>query len=245
MAAVDPKAPEEQRASFQDWWSGRHPAVDLSGHTLAVLEHVRHHDPLGPLADDAALQIADYHFAAGNYEDASFYYDQLIEGHPKSELLHRAHMQSIDAKLNAYLGPDYDGTGLEEARKLALQTMSLFPEQQASYSDELYHKLALIEDQMAERTYRRGERYLWTGKIAAAEYCFGEVPARWPKSPWAEQAKEQLATIATMPRKETQASRMMTLPGSTDPMTGGPTAGMGGIGGSGISAPNGFGGMGP
>ena len=47
------------------WWKGRHPTVDVSGNALAVLEHVRHHDPLGPLADDAVMQIADYHFKHG------------------------------------------------------------------------------------------------------------------------------------------------------------------------------------
>lgn len=244
MAALNTEAAPEKQPSLRDWWSGRHPAVDISGHALGVLEHVRHHDPLGPLADDAVLQIADHHFAAGNFDDASFYYDQLIEEHPKSEHIHRAYMQSIDSKLNAYVGPNYDGTGLEEARKLALQSMSMFPEQRASYSDELYHKLALIEDQMAERTYRRGERYLWTGKVTSAEYCFGEIPARWPESPWAEKAREQLTVIATLPRKETLPSRIMAQPGSTDPMTGGPGTNAGAIG-SGMGGPGGMGGFGP
>lgn len=243
LATLDAGAPAENQASVGDWWSGRHPAVDLSGHALAVLEHVRHHDPLGPLADDAVMRIADHHFAAGNFDDASFYYDQLIEEHPKSDLVHRAYMQSIDSKLNAYVGPDYDGTGLEDARKLVNQSMTMFPEQQASYSEELYHKLALIEDQIAERTYRRGEHYLWTGKVASAEYCFGEIPARWPKSPWAEKARDQLTVIATLPRKETLPSRIMAQPGGTDPLTGSPGNSAGGIG-SGMAGPGGMGGFG-
>ena len=43
--------------------------------------------------------------------------------------------------------------------------MTMFPEQQASYSDEMYKTLDLIEDQQAERAYRIGEHYLWTGKV--------------------------------------------------------------------------------
>ncbi len=186
-----------------------------------MLEHVRHHDPLGPLADDAAMQIADYHYKARQLRGRlGTTTTSSSTEHPKSDLLQKAHMASIDSKLKAYIGPEYDGTGLDEARKLALQTMTMFPEQQVSYSEEIYKTLALIEDQQAERAYRVGEHYLWTGKVGAAEFSFGEIPARWPKSPWAAKAKEQLAQIATMPRKEIKASKIMTQPGSSDPLTG-------------------------
>ena len=46
-------------------------------------------------------------------------------------------------------------------------------------------------------------------------------------------AKAQLEKVAKMPRKETLPSRMMSLPGSTDPIIGGGGAGgMGAMGGS-------------
>jgi TolA-binding protein len=222
LAAVAEDAEPEQRASFRKKWEGKLPAIDTAGHALATLEHVRHHDPFGPLADDAVLRIADYHYSQQNYEDAALYYDQLISEHPKSPFLQRAQLASIDSKIKGYLGPDYDGAGLEQARDQALQAMALFPERQAQAGgpSSLEHTLDIINEQMAERAYRRGEHYLWTGKVTSAEYCFGEIPVKWPKSRYAQQAKEQLAKIAAMPRKETKASRMMALPGSTDPLTG-------------------------
>ena len=94
---------------------------------------------------------------------------------------------------------------------------------------------------MAERAYKIGEHYLWTGKVQAAEYSFGEIPIKWPKSPLAARAKDQLAKIATMPRKETKASRIMTQPGGSDPYTGSPGVSGGSFGANGTSSPNGMG----
>ena len=49
-----------------------------------ALEHVRHHDPTGPLADDAVLRIADEHMEHGDYETAAIYYDQLSPITPRA-----------------------------------------------------------------------------------------------------------------------------------------------------------------
>lgn len=238
LSAVAEDAKAEDRASFRKKWDGKLPAIDVAGHALAALEHVRHHDPTGPLADDAVVRIADHHYANQNYEDAALFYDQLISEHPKSPFLQKAQLASIDSKIKGYLGPDYDGAGLEQARDQVVQTMTLFPERQTQGGEKgsLEHTLDLINEQMAERAYHTGEHYLWTGKVASAEFCFGEIPVKWPKSPYAAQAKAQLAKIASMPRKETKASRIMALPGSTDPLTGssGVSSGNFGAGGGGM-----------
>jgi outer membrane protein assembly factor BamD (BamD/ComL family) len=243
LASSDPRAAREKRPSLGGWFKGRHPAVDVSGHALAVLEHVRHHDPTGPLADDAVVQIAAFHHTNQNFEDASMYYDQLITENPKSPFVPSAMQASIDAKLKDYMGPEYDGDGLERARNLAQQADSLYPERRASYSEEIDESLKTIDLEMAERAYRVGEHYVWTGQVGAAEYCFGEIPVRWPKSPYALRAKEQLARLAKMPRKEVKPSTIFTLPGAPDPSSMSPGAAMpGGGGGMGMG---GMGGMSP
>jgi outer membrane protein assembly factor BamD (BamD/ComL family) len=244
LTAVNAHAEPDQKKSLKGVVEGKFPVIDVGGNALAVLEHVRHHDPLGPLADDAVMKIADYHYERGNYEDAAFHYDQIPTDYEKSELLQQAQLASIDSKMKAYIGPEYDGRGLGEARKTIDATQQMFPERQASHSDEVNKSIALIDDQMAERAYKVGEHYLWTGKVTSAEYSFGEIPARWPKSEWAAKAQEQLAKIATMPRNgPTKASTIMTQPGAPDPTSingaggfqsgmqgGGMNSGMGGTG---------------
>lgn len=241
LAASDPNAPPEKKPRFLDHFNGKLPLIDTQGSALAALEHVRQHDPTGPLADDAVMQIADTYHADENYEEAAVYYDQLVVNHPKSPFVQHAQVASVDSKIKSYYGPEYDGNGLDEARETIKQTMTMFPERAVSHSDNLYKTLDIINDQDAERAYKIGEHYLWTGKVNSAEFYFGEVPARWPKSPWAKLAKVELEKIAKMPRKQTLPSRIMSLPGSTDPMMGNGGSGMGGgMGGN----PGGMGGMG-
>src|SRR5205823_2905549 len=131
-----------------------------------------------------------------------------IEGHPKSPLLQRAQLSSIDSKIKGYVGPEYDGTGLNQARELIKRTMATFPERPASTNESLYHTLDLIADQQAERAFVTGRYYRSAGKYTSAEYYFGMIPQRWPKSPWAAKAKVELAQLAKKPRKESLPSKI-------------------------------------
>ncbi|WP_165222923.1 tetratricopeptide repeat protein [Aquisphaera insulae] len=240
LAQSDPNAKPEAKLPWYSHFSGQQPLLDTRGSGLKALEHVRQHDPEGALADDAAFEIAEYHKKSGDFESAAIYYDQLVESHPKSPFVQKAQLGGIDARMKGYLGPDYDGSGLTKAREIVKQTMTAFPDRQASY-DELYHTLDLINDAEAEKTYKIGDYYKRTGKVASAEFYFGKIPQRWPNSPWAVKAKSELAVLAKMPRKPTVPSKIMSQPGASDPYFSAGSGGMGGMGGMGMGMPGGMG----
>jgi len=202
-------------------FQGGLPLIDTGGHAVAALEHVRQNDPTGPLADDAIKEIGDYFHRVGNYERAAESYDQLVTDHPKSPLLHTALLGSVDAKVNEYIGPEYDFTGLEEARQTARRALRLFPERLASTSDEIYHTLDLIKDQEAERAFKYGQYYQSAGYVTSAEYYYGMITQKWPKSEWAERARAELAELAKMPRKPSEPIRSHIRPGQSDPFDSG------------------------
>ena len=248
---------EDPKAKPLDWKShfdGRQPVVDTDGYAVKALDHVRLHDPQGPLADDAALRTADHFHAIGDYESAAIYYDQLITEHPKSDFKERAQLSSIDAKMKGYIGPEYDISGLEQARETIKKTMAEFPEKQAT-ADGLYHTLDLIRDQEAERAYTTGLYYIRARKPISAEYQFGLVQANWPTSKWAGEAKKEMGKIAKMPRVASLPSKIMTTPGSSPTgngaaggmlggmMNAGQQGGMGGMGGGGMGGMGGMGGQ--
>lgn len=248
LAQADPKAPPEAKAPWHAHFTGRLPVIDTQGHAIRTLEHVRHHNPTGPLADDAVLRIADEYMKNADYETAGLYYDQLIIDHPKSPFLQRAQLAAIDARMKGYVGPEYDGEGLDKAREMIKQTMATFPDRPAG-NEKLYHTLDLINDQEAERTYVVGAYYRRAGYPQSAEYYFARIPQRWPRSPWAVKAKTELASLAKEPRKLHEPSKIMTQPGSTDPILGGQgggmnnpmgMGGMGGMGGGGMAGPGGM-----
>ena len=242
---------EDTKAKPMDWKShidGRQPLVDASSYAVKALDHVRTHDPMGPLADDAALRTADHYHAAGDYETAAVYYDQLLAEHPKSEYRERAQLSTIDAKMKGYVGPEYDFSGLDQARETIRKTMAEFPERQAS-TGGLYHTLDLISDQQAEKEYNTGLYYIRARKPISAEYQFGLVVAKWPKSKWAAEARKQMAKVSKLPRTASLPSKIMTQPGAPDPSTmggnggnnGSPGGGMGGLMGGGGGAGGGMG----
>jgi TolA-binding protein len=205
----------------RDHFTGTLPMMDVGGTAIRVLEKVRHHDPTGPLADDAVLLIARYHDANQSWDEASLKYEELITDNPKSPLVLTAQLESIDARIKSYVGPEYEGAGLEQARSMVEHALSTVPPDQTKMREHLYVTLDVLREQEAERAFIRAEFYRKLGRGTSAEYMFAMIPQKWPKSPWAAKAKERLSEIAALPRKESLPSKIMTLPGAPDPYTQG------------------------
>lgn len=249
LADSDPDAKPEDKLPASAIFTGGRPLIDVHGYALKAFEHVRHHDPLGPLADDAALAIAEQYYRDADYDTAAIYFDELITSHPKSQHVKRAMLSSIDSKMKGYLGPEYDVTGLQQATKTIDRAKTYFPELRASTDDDpgsLDHTLDLIDDQMAERTFSVGEYYRRAGNVSGARYYYEWVTKKWPKSAWSKKSQDQLEVVAKMKERRAQMSKIMTQPGSGDRM-GNP---MSGANGSNPMSPTGGmnmmgGGMGP
>jgi TolA-binding protein len=242
LKQLDPKTPSQELIPWYKRFDGTLPIIDTSGYAVKALEHVRHNDPTGPLADDSAMELADFYLNHKDYESASIYYEQFLTDHSKSPLLQQVLHSAIEARMKAYLGPEYDASTLEKARELVKRNMQSFPEQQAGF-EKLYHTLDLINDAEAEKTFKDGIYYKRRGKVASAEFCLGKIPQRWPNSPWAVKAKTELAQLAKLPRKPSKPSKIIIPPGFTDPFSG--PGGMGGMGmGPMGMGPMGMGGMG-
>ena len=125
LATEDPKAKPD--GAGQSRFDGRLPFVDASGYAVKALEHVRLHDPPGRSPTTPRSGPPTTIDNVGDYETAAVYYDQLIADHPKSEFQERAQLSSIDAKMKGYIGPEYDITGLEQARETIKQDHGRVP----------------------------------------------------------------------------------------------------------------------
>lgn len=248
LALDDPGAKDRQPIPWYGRFDGSRPLIDTGGYAQQALDHVRQHMIEGPLADKAAMQVADRLYRLRDYEGAAAAYNEVITLHPKSQFLQRAYLSSIDSEMKGYVGPEYDGAGLDRARELIKRTMNIFPDRPEA-NEKLYHTLDLINDATAERMYTIGDYYKRTGNIASAEYYFGMLPQKWPQSPWTVKAKTQLAALAKMPRKKSVPYKILTQPGANDPFSSGyngmngmgmPGMGGGGMGGGGMGMPGGM-----
>jgi tetratricopeptide (TPR) repeat protein len=103
LAQTNPLAPADKQLPWTARFDGRIPLLDCGGSALKALEHVLQNGPDGPLADDAAIQIADYHMKQHRYDLAALYYDQFVAGYCRSQFQVRAQLGAIDARIRCYL----------------------------------------------------------------------------------------------------------------------------------------------
>jgi len=177
------------------WWRTKdRPLLDTDGHAIKVLEYIQEHDPGNPLADDAILAVANYQFRRGNYEQAAFYYDLLIQGYPKSEHLALAYLRAAEARLALYDGAEYNARPLEEARRLLQAAATQFPELEKD-RPRIYEMLHRIEERQAERDFKVARFYERIGRPDAARVYYQLVIRDHPRTTWAQRARARLEEI--------------------------------------------------
>ncbi|MCI0332714.1 MAG: outer membrane protein assembly factor BamD [Planctomycetes bacterium] len=178
------------------------PWFDTVGHSIKTYDNIRLNDPTGPRADDAIIATANNYFERERYEDADYHYSLLRSQYPQSELQYEAHLLGLQSKLRKYQGEDYDGTPLEEAKKLVKQLSMQFGGRLTSEEKE---RLRTVEGQLnmelATRDYRMAEHYDGTKHYGAAKHYYNQVMEKHPGSELATKARDRVAQIAGEPDK--------------------------------------------
>ncbi len=172
------------------------PRLDTIGHAIRFYEAIRLNDPTGPRADDAIMATAGIHFRRENYTDADYHYGLLRREYPRSEMQFEAHLLGLQTKLRRYRGADYDGTPLEEAKKLENRLRVAFSgrlseEEKTRLGDTRAQLAAMVE----ERDLRMVEYYEGTEHYGAAAIYLSKIINDYPDSPNAEKARLRLAEL--------------------------------------------------
>ena len=98
---------------------GRPPTADTEKKALLAFEAVRHADPTGPLAADAAVQIAEHYMRSRDFESAAIYYAQFVNEYPKSPLWPWARLRGIQARTCSFLATQRDTASLKMVGEFA------------------------------------------------------------------------------------------------------------------------------
>ncbi len=176
------------------------PLFDTLGNSLKVYENIRLNDPTGPLADDAIMATANSYFLRGRYNDADYHYGLLRTDYPRSEHQYEAHILGLQCKLRKYQGPDYDGTPLEEAKKLAKQLQIQFASELTSAERErLQTTRAALNLKIAERDYKMAQYYDDTKYYRSAKFYYAKVIRQYPQSPLAEKSRARYQELDGQP----------------------------------------------
>lgn len=104
LAQIDPATPAGEAWPWTARLDGRAPLLDCGGWALRALEDVYQAVPEGPLADAAAIRIADYYMGRHDYAVAAAYYDQFLREFHRSPFRGHAQLGAIEARVRGFLG---------------------------------------------------------------------------------------------------------------------------------------------
>lgn len=178
----------------QEWF-------DTIGHAIRVYEHIRLNDPTGPLADDALMATATAYFLRGRYDDADYHFGLLRREYPSSDFQYQAHLLGLQCKLKRYQGPDYDGTVLVEADKIAEQLLKQFPTELSKNNErQRVNKLRQeLAAQQALRQWTKAKYYEGRNQYGAARSYWNKILDKYPDTKLAHEAKAKLAKTQEEP----------------------------------------------
>jgi outer membrane protein assembly factor BamD (BamD/ComL family) len=175
------------------------PFSDTEGHALTTLEDVRLNDIRGKLAEKSLFYIATVKFFRGEYKEADFFYSQLYEQHPKSELAEKALKQSIICKQIANGGTQYDTRSVEQCRKFLEEYQRNYPGKDGEWVNK---QLVSIHYQQADRDFNVAAFYDRTGHPGSAYFCYELVRRRYPNTEYAKKADARMNQLKTKVEEE-------------------------------------------
>jgi outer membrane protein assembly factor BamD (BamD/ComL family) len=183
------------------------PQYDTFGFAKKVYETIFIHDPNGPVSDAALMALATAYLKRGRYQgdhncnQAAMYYRQLREDYPLSPYLAKACENELYARTQAYMGPDYPGRTLEEAKKLAEITVRQFGgELDGEGKADIMEIRENILEKKAEQLWSRGQHYdLKKRYYGSARLMYEQLIAEYPQTKYAEWARKRLTVIAGLP----------------------------------------------
>jgi len=157
---------------------------------ISAFEKIIEKHPLGPVASDAQVKIADCYFKLGQYEEALDAYEKFLENYPKSEWVSYVQYQIPLSKVYHEKQQERNYGLLVSAREGFEEYLVSNPRgMHIEDAKKMIQEIRVIE---AEREYNIGEFYLRRKKPVAAAMYFGYVINDFPDTIWAEKADEKI-----------------------------------------------------
>ncbi len=177
-------------------WGG---VLWLSATDEALIMLDRIIDEWAPNTDIAerALRIkADYHFNAGEFEEAELAYARLARDYPRGQYHRVAMRRSGESALARFPGVEFDDADLLEAEVYFQDFLRRYPTYAADA--QVPQTLARIKESRAQKDYTIGRYYERIGKIDAAAYYFRVILEKWPATTWAVKANQRLIALGAI-----------------------------------------------
>ncbi|MHC4447425.1 MAG: tetratricopeptide repeat protein [Planctomycetota bacterium] len=167
--------------------------LDASDEAQELLIRIQERLPGSRLAEEAGMELADFYFRRREMDLAADMYAIFIENYPHSDQLTKARRRLIYAHLASFKGPDFDATGLHDARALLEQFRVEEPAEAQRVGAEAL--LTRIDESDAQKLLRTARWYLRTGDVIAADYAIRRLLREFPRSVAATDASRLMDQI--------------------------------------------------
>jgi outer membrane protein assembly factor BamD (BamD/ComL family) len=154
--------------------------VDTTEDAQELLIRVQERLPGSELAERACMQLADFYFNRREMIMAAETYRIFMENFPRSAEVSKARLRLIYAYLAGFRGPEYDASGLLEARARLRTLQALQPGLAQQVGAESV--IVRIEESEAAKFLATANWYLEVGDAISAELSLRRLIQRHPKS---------------------------------------------------------------
>ncbi|MFQ5712973.1 MAG: outer membrane protein assembly factor BamD [Candidatus Scalinduaceae bacterium] len=166
--------------------------VDEKG-AIKVFEKIIERNPLGFIAADAQVKIADSYYQLRRFEEAQDSYLRVMENYPNSEWVPYAQFRIPYCKMSNIRIQERNYELLAQSRRGFEEYIANNP--QGTLVPTTKKIIAEIDIAMAERDYEVGEFYLRRKRQDAGAIYFESVIKEYPNTEWAAKAKEKLEML--------------------------------------------------
>jgi tetratricopeptide (TPR) repeat protein len=144
-----------------------------------LLIRIQERLPSSQLAERAGIALADYYYRKRMMRLAIDAYDLFLRNYPKSRERAKAMQRKIYSHIATFKGPQFDASGLENARLEILDFKRSFPVEarEAGIDDSL---VGWINDSAAEKMLNTATWYLGQKDITSARYTLKRLLKRHP-----------------------------------------------------------------
>lgn len=141
---------------------------DATGEAEELFIRIQERLPDSPLAETAALELADLYYRKKQMKLANDMYQIFIENFPKAPQIDKARARLIYTRLATYRGPEFNSVGLDDARKELLQLQYTSPRLATAVNSE--GLITRIDESLSQKMLLTARWYLKTNNPIAAEY---------------------------------------------------------------------------
>lgn len=167
--------------------------LPAKGEGEELLIRIQERAPNSEIGEKASLELADYYYRDGEMINAADAYDLFLINYPRSVNREWAMLRLIQSNLARFKGPQFDPTGLIDARTRLVQYQREYPA--AAERIGASALIVRINQSMAQKDLVMAQWYEQTNQDVSAAYLYRRLIEDHPESPAAEKAVMRLAAL--------------------------------------------------